>query len=384
MRNLTLLFALALFLGTGYSQTIRHFYLQVDMGSKHLFYDGTLAGVWTFGYYDPNTHQTYDNSLPGPFLECNVGDSVIVHFWNNAGESHTIHMHGLDVNQANDGVPTTSAPVLGFDSTTYHFKADHSGNFLYHCHIQTSIHLQMGMYGGIRVWGNSNELYPGGPYFYESSDYIASDSYAYWNENLLFDYFLLNGLQDQQTGEIQSEVIYVEEDTSYLLNLFNVGYSVVDFIIPEELNATLYTSDGRPLPNPVQKDSIRLYSGERYGVILKPTSYYTGAIDVKYKSMYQDQDFYTNQIWVNTFPANVQGIENKPLNIAPNPTSEYFTLSGNVIDQEMTILDVNGKIITQIPLKGNRSINRIDTSRWKNGIYFVKVGNAVQKLVVQH
>lgn len=374
-------------LTSAWSQTIRHIYLQVNMNAKHLFYDGNLAGVWTFGYYDPVDHSTYNNSLPGPLLECNVGDSVIVHFWNNSGESHTIHFHGLDVNQANDGVPTTSAPVLGFDSTTYHFKVDHPGNFLYHCHVHTSIHLQMGMYGGFRVWDAPNQLFSGGPYYFESKEYIASDSYAYWNENLVNDYFLINGRQNQQTGQIQDEIIYVPADTSYLLNLFNIGYSVVDFILPEELNAVVYTSDGRPLPNPVQKDSIRLYSGERYGVILKPTTDYAGSIEVKYKNAYQDQLFHTNQIWVNLFPASTDNPE-IPDNylLTPNPCNDYFELHLGTLftDNELTIFDQNGKIITQIPMDANSLTKTISTSEWSNGVYFVKVGNKVSKLVVQH
>lgn len=382
-KSLLALLFLACSLGS-IGQTTRHIYLQVNMNAKHLFHDGTLAGVWTFGYYDPATHSTFNNSLPGPFLECNVGDSVIVHFWNNAGESHTIHLHGLDVNQANDGVPTTSAAVLPFDSTTYHFKADHSGNFLYHCHIQTSVHLQMGMYGGLRVWDTPNQLYPNGPYFYENKSYIASDSYAYWNENLLLDYFLVNGYQNQQTGLNQDEVIYVEQDTSYLLNLFNVGYSVTDFIFPEELNATIYTSDGRPLPNSVQKDSIRLYSGERYGVILKPSSDYTGSIKVKYKNTYQDQLYHTNDIWVNVFPAEIDEAEMYELSISPNPCDDHFVITGEHKDSEVTIYDINGKIVRQIPLDANSDANSIQTSRWKEGIYFVKIGNGVQKVIVQH
>jgi FtsP/CotA-like multicopper oxidase with cupredoxin domain len=384
MRKLILSLILSLSFLAATSQTTRHFYVQVDMNSKHLFYDGTLGGVWTFGYYDPTDHSTYANSLPGPFLECNVGDSVIVHFWNNAGESHTIHLHGLDVDQANDGVPTTSAAVLGFDSTTYHFKADHAGNYLYHCHIQTSVHLQMGMYGGIRVWDTPNQLYPGGPYFYESSDYIASDSYAYWNENLLLDYFLINGYQNQQTGENQSEVIYVEQDTSYLLNLFNVGYSIVDFIIPQELNATIYTSDGRPLPSSVQSDSIRLYSGERYGVILKPTTNYQGSIKVKYKNTYEDQLYHTNDIWVNLFPSGIEDVVDYDLTIAPNPCDKQFVLSGEFMDSEITVFDINGRIVKQIPISAGQATNTIRTANWTEGVYFIKVGNSLQKIVVQH
>lgn len=46
--------------------------------------DGKLTSVWT-----------YNGVLPGPVIEANVGDEVIVHFKNSLSEPTTIHWHGL-------------------------------------------------------------------------------------------------------------------------------------------------------------------------------------------------------------------------------------------------------------------------------------------------
>ncbi|MGY8884492.1 MAG: multicopper oxidase domain-containing protein, partial [Flavobacteriales bacterium] len=40
-------------------------------------------------------------TVPGPLLEYETGDEVNLAFVNNSAESHTIHLHGLDVDQAN-------------------------------------------------------------------------------------------------------------------------------------------------------------------------------------------------------------------------------------------------------------------------------------------
>ena len=48
-------------------------------------------------------------SIPGPLLEFGEGDSVTLILNNySQGAPHTIHLHGLDANQANDGVPELS------------------------------------------------------------------------------------------------------------------------------------------------------------------------------------------------------------------------------------------------------------------------------------
>ncbi|MCB9188988.1 MAG: multicopper oxidase domain-containing protein [Flavobacteriales bacterium] len=378
MKKILLIFLMVLSLHS-LAQNVKHVFLYTKMDAKHTFYDGTKAEVWVYGYYDPATHQKLSASLPGPFLEFNVGDSVIIHFWNDTGEPHTIHLHGLDVDQPNDGVPNTSYAVAAFDSTTYHFNTDHPGNFLYHCHVHTSIHLQKGMYGGIRVWGNPNQLFSGGPYFYQSSDFIASDVYTNWNTDIFQDYFLINGMQNQQTGMYQQDIIYVEEDTSYLLNLFNIGYSITDFIFPNELNAVVHSSDGRPLPSIHQTDSLRIYPGERYSVIIKPSMYYNGTIDVKYKSMFEDQYHHTNQIWVNIFPSEIKEEKSISTIIYPNPASEYLTVESLIKDQEITVFDTQGKILTQLIFGGK---NTYDISNWKPGTYYFKIGNEIKPIVI--
>ena len=78
------------------------------------------------------------------------GESVQLNFTNPSPESHH-HLHGLDVDQANDGVPGTSFLVTTGDDATYSFDADYPGTFLYHCHVTTTLHLTMGMYGMVLV-----------------------------------------------------------------------------------------------------------------------------------------------------------------------------------------------------------------------------------------
>ena len=114
-------------------------------------------------------------------------------------------MHGLDVNQANDGVGSTSfnvPPIMG--TGTYKFKATHAGTYIYHCHVETVVHLQLGMFGAfvVKAAGGANNAWTGGPAFDKDYTWVLSDVDKSWHDNIPSggaiptfepDYFLVNG-----------------------------------------------------------------------------------------------------------------------------------------------------------------------------------------------
>ena len=85
-----------------------------EMDGLHFLDDGTALPIWGYGW----TTDGYI-SLPGPLLEYTQGADMVLAFENPSPESHTIHLHGLDVDQANDGVPATSFYVETGESTCY-------------------------------------------------------------------------------------------------------------------------------------------------------------------------------------------------------------------------------------------------------------------------
>ena len=129
-----------------------------EMDGIHFLDDGTAVPIWAYGWVTDGFI-----TLPGPLLTYDEGQQVDLNFTNPSPESHTIHLHGLDVDQANDGVPTTSFMVVTGESTVYSFEATHPGTFLYHCHVTTTLHLTMGMYGMILVTRPDGTLWEGGP-----------------------------------------------------------------------------------------------------------------------------------------------------------------------------------------------------------------------------
>jgi manganese oxidase len=105
--------------------------------------------------------------FPAPIIYAGVNDVVEIRLKNLGvtnkkapNDPHSIHLHGLDVDAANDGVPETSLGAVPSNSklpgagnvVVYMFKADVPGTYMYHCHQEASIHVAMGMYGAMVIY----------------------------------------------------------------------------------------------------------------------------------------------------------------------------------------------------------------------------------------
>lgn len=110
-------------------------------------------------------------TIPSPIIWGETGDRVYVTLINlgmiitGIMNSHTIHMHGAHVATQIDGFPESSFGVptcMDFEmeppSVTYLFDTKHPGTYMYHCHVEASEHVQMGMYGALVVYPSMRSL----------------------------------------------------------------------------------------------------------------------------------------------------------------------------------------------------------------------------------
>ncbi len=67
-------------------------------------------------------------------------------------DPHSIHFHGFrQAAPVYDGVPEGSATVNMGSSFTYYYKLNDPGTYVYHCHVEATEHMQMGMTGNLYV-----------------------------------------------------------------------------------------------------------------------------------------------------------------------------------------------------------------------------------------
>ena len=92
---------------------------------------------------------TFNGTSPGPELRVRQGDDVEVLLENEDVENGvTIHWHGVDVPNAEDGVAgVTQNAVLPGERYTYRFRAEQVGTFWYHTHQVSSKEVRRGLFG---------------------------------------------------------------------------------------------------------------------------------------------------------------------------------------------------------------------------------------------
>ncbi len=246
--------------------------------------DGRRLYIW--GYSLEN--RPGSATVPGPRLEVEEGERVVIRL-TNLGPSrpgghpvpHTLHLHGLDVPQSEDGVPETS-PTVGVGTTrTYTFTATHAGTYWYHCHVETVEHLTMGMYGAlvVKARGGRNEAWTGGPSYDREYTLVLSEMDPDWSaavaEGRPYDrtrfqprYFFVNGRSFPDTMSDATTHLQGQLGQRLLIRLVNAGYQWRAMHL-HGFHFQVIASDGRPLPQPLVKDTLSVGPGERYDLLVE-------------------------------------------------------------------------------------------------------------------
>lgn len=95
----------------------------------------------------------FDGKAPGPELRVRQGDLVEVTLFNEDIEGGvTLHWHGVDVPNAEDGVAgLTQNAVRPGERHTYRFRAEDAGTYWYHSHQVSSEQVKKGLFGAFVV-----------------------------------------------------------------------------------------------------------------------------------------------------------------------------------------------------------------------------------------
>jgi FtsP/CotA-like multicopper oxidase with cupredoxin domain len=107
------------------------------------------AGVSEWEYIPgvKTTVWAYNGTVPGPSIEAEVGQTLIVNFTNSLPVFTTVHWHGVELPAHMDGSNIAQALIPPGGSFRYEFKILNAATHWYHPHVQTNEQIEMGLYG---------------------------------------------------------------------------------------------------------------------------------------------------------------------------------------------------------------------------------------------
>lgn len=134
--------------------------------------DGKLQYI--FGYSDATGMLTSDAAaqsvlaanFPAPTLFLKEGQQLYLTLTNigfkdrpDLFDPHSVHFHGFpNASAVFDGEPEGSVSINPGSSLTYYYNVTEPGTYMYHCHVESAEHMQMGMLGNLYVQAGQNDL----------------------------------------------------------------------------------------------------------------------------------------------------------------------------------------------------------------------------------
>ncbi|TBU24763.1 multicopper oxidase [Dichomitus squalens] len=313
----TTVVVLALALGLGLGLGLKHHHSSSNSSSANgtgslavvTSPDSSAAFLSATLLNDPPTTRTYDfvveertgfpdgvekrmlvvnGQFPGPTIEVNTGDRVVVNVTNKMSNATTIHWHGLFQRGTNfyDGTDAiTQCGIPPGQSMVYNFTLDgYVGSTWWHAHYMTQY--TDGIVGAFVVHAK-NESVPS----YDGDLVIQmSDLYHGWSPDLLAFYFTPGGIDGTpgnepvpDGGTVNGIGQYgasastpnasfwnatLEPNKTYRLRLVNTGSFVAMQFAVDNHTLTVIEADGTAV-TPFEVSSVSVAIAQRYSVLLR-------------------------------------------------------------------------------------------------------------------
>lgn len=153
--------------GDGYAR-------MADGTSRYIFGFADITGMRT------RTQTQKDNAIkeallannwPAPTIELQEGTEFYLSLTNvgmlirpDLFDPHTVHFHGYpESSTVFDGLPESGIAINMASTLTYYYKLNDPGTYMYHCHVEATEHMQMGMLGSLYIKPKQDLLPDGTP-----------------------------------------------------------------------------------------------------------------------------------------------------------------------------------------------------------------------------
>jgi FtsP/CotA-like multicopper oxidase with cupredoxin domain len=276
----------------------------INMQGSITMDDGTVITMWGFTDLAAGGGGGRGGAFAFPSPAIRVTEGQIVHTTLTVGQMwmHTIHHHGIEPSTENDGVGHFSFDVFN-GSYTYQWKASSAGTYFYHCHTNTPLHAEMGLYGGLIIDPaplstdpvGTKRVFKNGPIYNVEAIWACDEIDPVWHtlawnagtcggdvglNNLNPKYFVITGV-DGANSALTKMALNLKVGQTGLMRYICAGFhpQKIDF---GGLTVSVVESDGRPLPAAWNTTAIEASSAERYDCIFTATTTGTWTVTVQY------------------------------------------------------------------------------------------------------
>ncbi|MDI3257207.1 MAG: multicopper oxidase domain-containing protein [Kyrpidia sp.] len=201
----------------------------------------------------------YNGQVPGPLIRVQVGDRVAIVLKNELPQPTTLHLHGLAVPNAMDGVPQmnmgsgtvgTQPTIPPGGSFTYKFTVTGQmiGTHLYHTHVNDDFQMDMGLHGVLIV---DPPRTPEAPSYHVDALYELASFKTEGSEQE--NVFTLDG-----KAYPEAPVLNVHRGDRVLLRLVNASAEEFHVMHLHGYTFAVVARDGNPLPQPEYGNTVTL------------------------------------------------------------------------------------------------------------------------------
>jgi len=193
--------------------------------------------------------------FPSPTIKVKEGQELYLTLTNvgmavrpDLFDPHTVHYHGFhNAAPVFDGVPNTSVSINMGASLTYYYLNAEPGTYAYHCHVEATEHMEMGMLGNLYVTPQQDELPPGtdlNGFVHQSGfqyAYNDGDGSTYYDVDYPIQLHAFDPVFHDASFKVQPLPFALMDDTYPMLN----GRGYPDTVNPAQLQNTA-DSEGWP------------------------------------------------------------------------------------------------------------------------------------------
>ncbi|GAA4468358.1 multicopper oxidase domain-containing protein [Phytohabitans houttuyneae] len=193
----------------------------------------------------------FNGIVPGPTIKVNEGDKLRFIVQNNMTEHTAVHWHGMELPNAQDGVPDITQPhIMPGEIYTYEWTAKSTGTHWYHSHMGGS-QVGKGLYGALLITPTLGDITADKHYTVEIGD--GSNG------------FTLNGRSYPATVPLSARL-----NQKVHIRLIGTGPEMLHPMHLHGMPFQVVAQDGIKITSPYTVDTLTVAPGQTFDIVFQP------------------------------------------------------------------------------------------------------------------